>query len=99
MCHPLCLQGGQYQKANQGKESWSCGGHSVSFIRGSSNYLGIILLRATIFLEYVNGQRLVWLHPNGYLMTQQEEGWQMEQLLSHTQPVKVCTKYIFIFST
>lgn len=38
----------------------------------------------------MNGQqRLVWLHPNGYLMTQQENGWVMGQLPSHSQPVKV----------
>ncbi len=40
-------------------------------------------------IEYVNGQRLVWLHPNGYLMTQQDNGWHMEQLPSHSQPAKV----------
>lgn len=39
--------------------------------------------------EFVNGQhRLVWLHPNGYLMTQQEGGWMVDQVSS--QQVKPC---------
>ena len=35
---------------------------------------------------------MVWMHPNGYLMSRQEGGWNIEQAPSHSQPVKVRDK-------
>lgn len=40
--------------------------------------------------EYVNGQRAVYVHPNGYLIQQFEGNWHFEQFSPHAQPVKPC---------
>lgn len=47
-------------------------------------------MKGNTSIEYVNGQRMVWLHPSGYLMTQQQEGgWQVDNFPVQTQSVKV----------
>ena len=40
--------------------------------------------------EYVNGQRTIYLHPSGYLVSQQDGAWIFEEPSPHSQPSKVC---------
>lgn len=39
--------------------------------------------------EYLNGQRQVFMHPDGYLLSQHKGAWYFEPVVSHTQPTKV----------
>lgn len=41
--------------------------------------------------EYLNGQRQVFMHPDGYLLSQHKGAWYFEPITSHTQPTKVST--------
>lgn len=41
------------------------------------------------FAEYVNGQRAIWFHPSGYLVSQHDGAWHFEQPSPHSQPAKV----------
>lgn len=40
--------------------------------------------------EYLNGQRAVYYHPNGYLVSQYDGAWHFEDASPHSQPVKPC---------
>ena len=45
--------------------------------------------------EYVNRQRAVYMHPNGYLIQQYDGNWHVEQYSPHSQPAKPYYPYLY----
>lgn len=43
--------------------------------------------------EYVNGQRNIYMHSSGLLLSQQDGNWVFEQPNPHSQPAKVWYHY------
>jgi len=48
-----------------------------------------LLVELTFLIEYANAQKMLWMHPNGYLLSPQDSSWTMDQYSTHSQPAKV----------
>lgn len=56
----------------------------------------VSLLALSSLSEFASGQRMLYWHPQGYLMRQSEWGWTYEQVNQHSQPTKVRTSCTYI---